>query len=86
MEKQKLTAVNFIKTKQERHKYECGVCTEVCVKPVRCKGDCKRVYCMKCVSDIRQVRDICPYKCSEPFLVEKVPGVNLEFYCPFAAT
>lgn len=38
---------------------------------------------MKCVSDIRQEVDRCPYKCSSPFLVERIPDIQLDFFCPY---
>jgi len=47
MEKTKpLTPICFLKSQEMREKYECVICNEVCVKPVRCKGGCRRVYCM----------------------------------------
>ena len=86
MEKKALTPISLVKSKEMREKYECGICTEVCVKPMRCRGSCKKIYCMKCVSDWRQAHDICPFKCSSPFLVEKIPDVTLEFFCPYEPT
>ena len=38
---------------------------------------------MKCVSDTRQTLDKCPFKCSAPFLVQPLPDLLIEFYCPY---
>ena len=78
-----LTAKSFVKGSETREKYECGICFEVCVKPVRCKGSCERVFCMRCVSDARQNLDKCPNRCSQPFLVTPIANLELEFHCPY---
>lgn len=83
MDKKGLTATSFIKSAEMREKYECGICLEVCTKPVRCRGPCAKIFCMKCVSDSRQNLDVCPFKCSAPFLVERIPDIHLEFFCPY---
>lgn len=72
-----LTAKNFLKAPNEREKYECMICYEVCIKPVRCKGTCSRIFCMKCVSDTRNVLDRCPSRCSSPFLVSPIPDLEI---------
>lgn len=56
------------------------------MKPVRCKGPCSKIFCMKCVSDARQEIDRCPYKCSEPFLVQRISDIQLDFFCPYNPT
>lgn len=38
---------------------------------------------MKCVSDARQSKDECPFKCSSPFLVDPVADILLDFACPY---
>ena len=39
---------------------------------------------MKCVSDTRNDNsDRCPSRCSSPFLVDRLPQLQLEFYCPY---
>lgn len=81
--KKALTPISFLKSEEMREKYECVICNEVCVKPMMCKGGCRRVYCMKCVSDWKQTKDMCPLKCSSPFIVERIPDIMLEFACPF---
>ena len=75
MYKEKLTPKSFIKNKEELEKYTCGICYEICIKPARCKGSCKQIYCLKCVSDLRQIHDRCPNRCSEPFLVAQIPAI-----------
>jgi hypothetical protein len=41
---------------------------------------------MRCVSDILQEVDRCPYKCSSPFLVERIADIQLDFFCPYNPT
>lgn len=73
-----LTPKNFIKTPQLREKYECWICYEVCIKPVRCRGTCGHIFCMKCVSDTRNNNnDRCPSRCSSPFLVMPIPEIAM---------
>ncbi len=84
MSKNSLTPISFLKSQEARENYQCGICTEVCIKPMRCRGSCRRKYCMKCVSDAKQKRDICPLKCSSPFLADPISDIMLEFYCPYA--
>lgn len=86
MKKEVITARSFLKSQELRERYECGICYEVCMKPVRCRGPCAHIFCMKCVSDTRQKTDKCPFKCSAPFLVEPLPDLQLDFFCPYNPT
>jgi hypothetical protein len=87
MDKRGLTATSFLKSAEMRDKYECGICYEVCMKPVRCRGPCAKIFCMKCVSDARQEVDRCPYKCTtNQFLVERISDIQLDFFCPYNPT
>lgn len=41
---------------------------------------------MKCVSDTRNNsnnNDRCPNRCSSPFLVDILPELQLQFFCPY---
>ena len=40
----------YIKDKQNHSDFECAICYELTDHPVRCKGPCKKPYCLKCVS------------------------------------
>ena len=52
---------------------------------MRFKGSCGKIYCMRCVSDLRQTNDTCPLKCSSPFLVEAIPDVIMPFSCTYSS-
>lgn len=62
----------------------CRICFGVPVEKVRCKGPCRNIFCLGCVSDWRRTqKDKCIFACSTPFLVELVNEDNSSFNCPF---
>lgn len=67
--------------------YECTICYEVTDNMYRCKGPCHKIYCSKCVGQIKNLKDQCPTKCSpSPFQYEPIPSLPLTFDCPYDPT
>ena len=60
---------HFIKDRSSLSDYECTICYELPARPVRC-SNCRKSFCMSCVSDQKKVKDVCPFRCSDSFSIE----------------
>lgn len=50
---------------------------------LRCRGPCAKPICPKCTGRVKYIRDICPCKCSQPFLTEPIPSLSIQYHCPY---
>ena len=44
--------------------FECCICYELAEDARLCKGPCAKSYCLKCIGRIKNIKDVCPSKCS----------------------
>lgn len=84
MIKTSIVPKEYIKDKESLADFECMLCYELATQVVRCRGPCQKSFCLKCLSRSKTKKDVCPSRCSKPFLTEPISDLKIEFVCPYS--
>lgn len=59
----------YVKENKKSKKIECVICNKIAEKPYICNGYCGQTFCYQCMNSIQKNFNLCPSRCSKPFLL-----------------